>query len=484
MDKKINQEGITIKKDKNFSEWYQQVIDKADIVDIRYNVKGFIVIKSWGAMIIEEIYSLFEKELQKKGHKPVFFPTVIPEENFKMESEHVEGFTPQVFWLEKTQGKEKLALRPTSETAFYKLYSLWIRSHRDLPLKLYQRANIFRNETKATRPLIRAREFYWIEAHNCFATKKQAEEQVQEDIQITEKIMHQQLGIPFLPMKRPKWDTFAGAEYTVGSDVLMPDGKLIQQPSTHLLGQNFSKPFDIKFKNEKGEEEYVWQTCYGPAISRILASIISTHGDDNGLILPFCVSPIQTIIVPIFTKENKEKIIKESEKIKNILEKEGVKVEIDCSDKRPGEKYYEWELKGVPFRIEVGEKEIKEKKVILFYRDTKKKEKVSIKDLKKIKEYGKELDKRILKKADDFLEKNITDCKNKEELELIMSSGGLARVNFCSTKKEGEKCAEYIEKKINAEVRGTIASKQEEANGKCIFCGKEAKEIVYIGKSY
>jgi prolyl-tRNA synthetase len=157
MDKKINQEGITTKKNENFSEWYQQVIDKADIVDIRYNVKGFIVIKSWGAMIIEEIYSLFEKELQKKGHKPVFFPTVIPEENFKMESEHVEGFTPQVFWLEKTQGKEKLALRPTSETAFYKLYSLWIRSHRDLPLKLYQRANIFRNETKATRPLIRAR---------------------------------------------------------------------------------------------------------------------------------------------------------------------------------------------------------------------------------------------------------------------------------------------------------------------------------------
>jgi len=484
MDKKISQEGINVKKEENFSEWYQQIVEKADIADIRYNVKGFIVIKPWGAMLIEGMYSLFEKALQKRGHKPVFFPTVIPENNFKTESKHVKGFTPQVFWLEKTQGEDRLALRPTSETAFYKLYSLWIRSHRDLPLKIYQRANVFRNETKATKPLIRAREFYWIEAHDCFVTKKQAEEQVQEDIQITEEVMHQKLGIPFLPMKRPEWDKFAGAVYTIGSDVLMPDGKLIQQPSTHLLGQNFSKPFDIKFKNEKGEEEYAWQTCYGPAISRILASLISTHGDDNGLVLPFCISPVQVIIVPIFRTENKGKIIKEAEKIKELLEEKEIRVEIDLSEKRPGEKYYNWELKGVPFRIEFGENEMKEKKIIFFSRDTKKKEKMSLKDLEKIKELGEKFDKRLLAKADKFMKDNITDCKTKEDAELILGSGGLAKVNFCSIEKEGEKCAEIIEKKMNAEVRGIMANKKEKITGKCIICGKEAKEIVYLGKSY
>ncbi|MFH1365254.1 MAG: proline--tRNA ligase [archaeon] len=481
---KTNREGLTVKKEENFSEWYQQIIEKADITDIRYNVKGFVVIKPWGAMLIEGIYDLFEKELQKRGHKPVFFPTVIPENNFKTESKHVKGFTPQVFWLEKTLGEERLALRPTSETAFYKLYSLWIRSHRDLPLKIYQRANIFRNETKATRPLIRAREFYWIEAHDCFATKEQAEAQVQEDIQITEKVMHQKLGIPFLPMKRPEWDKFAGAVYTIGSDVLMPDGKLIQQPSTHLLGQNFSKPFNIKFKDEKEKEEYVWQTCYGPAMSRILASLISIHGDDTGLILPFCVSPVQIVIIPIFRKENKEKVIKEAEKIKKTLEKKEVKVETDLSEKRPGEKYYEWELKGVPFRIELGENEIKKKEIILFSRDTKKREKISLKDLEKIKEFGEKFDKRILAKADKFAKEKITECKTKEEIGLIVNRGGIAKANFCSIDKEGEKCAEYIEKNMNAEIRGIMANKKEKSNGKCIVCGKSAKEVVYIGRAY
>ena len=190
MAKEKSTEGITAKKSENFSEWYSQVIEKADIVDIRYDVKGFIVIKPWGTMIIEKMYSLYEKELQKLGHKPCIFPVVIPEKNFKKESSHVKGFTPEVFWLEKVQGEDRIALRPTSETAFYQMYSLWIRGHRDLPLKLYQRANIFRYETKATRPLIRGREFYWIETHDCFASKKQAEMQVQEDIKTTEKIMH------------------------------------------------------------------------------------------------------------------------------------------------------------------------------------------------------------------------------------------------------------------------------------------------------
>ena len=482
--KKKSKEGLNVKKEENFSEWYNQVLDKAEIIDLRYDVKGFLVIRPWGAMTMENMYELYEVALQKTKHKPTFFPILIPEKNFKKEAEHVKGFTPEVFWLQKVQGEDKLALRPTSETAMYQMYSLWIRSWRDLPLKIYQRANVFRYETKATRPLIRGREFYWIESHNCFETQQQAENQVQEDIQITEEIMHQKFGIPFLPLKRPEWDKFAGAVYTIGSDVLMPDGKFIQQPSTHLLGQNFSKAFDIKFKDRNEKEQYVWQTCYGPAISRILASVISTHGDDNGLILPFSISPIQIVLIPIFNKKNKKKVLGESKKINKKIESLGIRTKIDDDEKRPGEKYYEWELRGVPFRLEIGEKELKEKKLTLFVRDTLKKQKISINKLKEIKQLGEKFDKRLISKADQFLKNKIVNCKTKQEIKKVIKDKKIARVNFCSIDKQGEKCAEIIEKEINAEVRGILANKHEKSNGKCVICGKPAKEVVYVGRSY
>ena len=482
---KKSQEGLNVKKQENFSEWYSQVLDKAEITDIRSGIKGFVVIRPWGAMIIENMYNLYEKALQKRGHKPSFFPSVIPEGNFKKESSHVEGFTPSVFWLEQIKGEEKLALRPTSETSMYQMYALWIRSWRDLPLKIYQRANVFRLETKATRPLIRAREFYWIEAHDCFETKEQAEVQVQEDIATTEEIMHQKFGIPFLPLKRPQWDKFPGAEYTIGSDVLMPDGKIIQQPSTHLLGQHFSKAFGVKFKDKDGKEEYVWQTCYGPAISRILASVISQHGDDFGLVLPFCISPIQVAIVPIFTKENKNKVLKEVEKISSKLEELGLKTEIDDrEEKRPGEKFYEYELKGIPFRLEIGEKELKEKKATLFTRDLRTKEKISLAKLSGLTKLGQDYDKRLIENADKSISNKITNCKTKEEIKKVVEDGKIARVNFCSIEKTGEACANIIEKEAIAYVRGIMANRQEKPSGNCIVCSKKACEVVYIGRSY
>jgi prolyl-tRNA synthetase len=365
------------------------------------------------------------------------------------------------------------------------MYSLWIRSWRDLPLKIYQKGTMYRYETKATRPLIRGRENYWIEAHDVFATKKEAEEQVQEDIRTTEEIMHQRFGIPFLPMKRPVWDKFAGADYTIGSDVLMPDGRLIQQPSTHLLGQHFAKAFNIRFKDENGKEEFGWQTCYGPAMSRILASVISTHGDDFGLVMPFCISPIHVVIIPIFTKDNKEKVIKEATKIKDILERLDLYVELDSrEEKRPGEKYYEWELKGVPFRIELGEKEIKDKKLVLFTRDIRKKDLVLFSKIQEIKRLGEEYDSRLLKKADGFMKDKITNCKTKSEIKKAIEGKKIARINFCSVEKDGIKCAEIVEKEINADIRGTLANKNEKPNGNCVICGKKAHEVVYIGRSY
>ncbi|MBT4375819.1 proline--tRNA ligase [archaeon] len=480
---KRNNKGLTVKKNEDFSKWFSEIIDKANIVDLRLDMKGFMVISPWGAAIIEKMYRLFSDELELKGHKQTFMPSVIPEANLKKESSHVKGFTPEVFWL-KEINKEKLALRPTSETLYTPMFKLWARSYRDLPLKLYQRGSVFRLDTKATRPLIRTREILWIEAHDAFATKAQAEAQVQEDIETTDKILTNKMGIPFLPMKRPEWDKFAGAEYTVGSDCLMPDGKLIQQPSTHLMGQKFSKAFDAKFTNEKEQEEYLWTTAYGPAMSRILVSVISTHGDDQGLILPSCLTPIDTAIVPIFKKDNKNKVIAKAKEIEKELTKIGLKTQIDLTDKSPGEKFNIWELKGVPTRIEIGEKELDKKQATVFIRDIKEKQTVKLDKLDKIKSLIKEYDKRLLEKASKTFDGKIVECSSEKEIKKVLDEGKIAKVNFCSTDNKGLTCANKIEKTFNAEVRGTMANKKEKAKGNCPICNEKATKVVYIGRSY
>src|SRR3989338_2665031 len=241
---------------------------------------------------------------------------------------------------------------------------------------------------------------------------------------MTDSVMHQIFGVPFIPMKRPTWDKFPGAEYTIGSDSILPDGKVIQQPSTHLLGQNFSKSFDVKFTDEKEKENYVWQTCYGPAISRILASVISIHGDDFGLVLPFTISPIQVVIVPIIKSNSPNKIDERIEDIRFKLFSENIEVEVDYSDKRPGDKFFFWEMKGVPFRIEVGEKEVKSGDLIVFIRDTKEKIFIKLKNLSEdIKNLGVEFDSRLKSKADNFFKDKIISCKDKTEIKKTLDSG-------------------------------------------------------------
>ena len=475
---------FNISKSDNFSEWYSEILNKAEVTDLRYKVKGFVVIRPWGARIIDKMYKIYESALRCTGHEAAVFPALIPEKNFKKESSHIDGFAPEVFWLDKKQGEDKLALRHTSETAFYEMYNLWIRSYRDLPMKIYQRANVFRNETKETRPLIRSREFHWIEAHDAFATKKDAEAQVQDDINMTDEVMHNIFGVPFLPMKRPQWDKFPGAEYTIGSDSILPDGKIIQQPSTHLISQHFVKAFDVKFVDEKEKEKTPWLTCYGPCMSRILASILSMHGDDNGLILPYTLAPVQVVIIPFYNTKPKE-IQEATKKIKADLLNEYIDVKVDDSDKRPGDKFFYWEMKGVPFRIEIGEKELKNKEVSIFIRDTMEKINVKIENLvESIKNLGAEYDKRLLSRADKFFSDKIVDCKDKAKIKTALNSKKIARFNFCSSDKEGENCAEFIEKKLQARVMGTRADLNEKASGKCLICGKKANVVIYAGKSY
>ncbi len=480
--------GLTCKKSDNFSEWYNQVVVKSGLAEYG-DVKGFLVHRPWSVLAMKKMYRFYEDEFEKNGHKPVWFPAVIPESYFKKESEHVEGFAPQVFWITETgDGEkltEKLGLRPTSETAMYTMYAKWVRSWRDLPLKIYQSCQVWRYETKTTRPFIRGREFYWIEGHDVFETEKQAFNQVKEDMKMTEDVMHKVFGIPFISFRRPEWDKFPGAVHTYAADTLMPDGKILQQPSTHLLGQNFAKSFGIKFKGRSGKEELAWQTCHGPAIWRMMASVISIHGDDQGLNFPWEISPLQVIIVPIFTDKNKKVVLKKSREIMDKI-KDKFSVETDEREEySPGWKFNEWELKGVPIRLEIGSNEIKARKITLFRRD--KKERVKVPEgrlLAEIERIGKNISKTLKERADNFFKGKIHEAKNMEELKRKLRLGGFAKVDFCSIDVDGEGCAEKIKEMVHADVRGVRFDKTEKPHGKCIVCGKKAKEVVYVAKAY
>ncbi|NYZ80035.1 proline--tRNA ligase, partial [Candidatus Micrarchaeota archaeon] len=403
---------------------------------------------------------------------------------------HVEGFTPDVFWIEKGGNDvlpERLALRPTSEALMYTMYAEWIRSHRDLPMKIYQEAQVWRYETKHTRPLLRDREFYWIEAHNCFAEKNEAEKQVLEDIQTTERVLHEQLALPFFSFKRPAWDTFNGAVYTVAADVIMPNGIVIQQPSTHFLGQKFSKAYGIKFIDKNEKEDFVWQTCYGPAVSRILGSVIAMHGDNRGLIFPWSVAPYQVVIIPIIKKDaDNKKTIKHCVELKSKLQKAGVRVELDDSEKTPGNKYYQWELRGACLRIEIGPKELDNGELTIARRDSGEKKKIKEKDLEK---YLEEVPHLILKnlreRADKAFENCVHDAKTMKELKKYVKDGGFTRVNFCSRDEDGRACAETLKAETGGgEVRGTLHGKEETPNGPCVVCGKKAGVVVYVANPY
>lgn len=479
------QEGITVKKSENFSEWYTQVVQKSELADIRYNVKGFLVHMPWSVRIMKLMNDFLEKELERNGHEPVWFPSVIPESFLKKEREHAE-FSAEVFWI--TEGgkdyeklEEKLALRPTSETAMYTAFSTWIRSWRELPFKTYQNCQVWRYESY-TRPFIRGREFYWIEAHDAFAIKEDADKQVEKDMETTENTLHKQYAIPFLFFKRPEHDKFKGAVATFAADALMPDNKAIQLPSTHFLGQNFSKVFNVKFLDKDKKEKYVWQTCYGSAAWRSLGAIIAIHGDDKGLILPPAIAPYQVVIVPIYYKENEKKAV--IEKSNKIAEELKLRVIIDYrSEYTPGWKFNYWELKGVPLRIEIGPKDVKGKQIVLIRRDTG--QKISIKDkelVNSVKAALKEIQKEIAKKAEKYLSDHITEAKNLEELKkMLYNPGGFVRTNWCGDVK----CADSIKAETNGgTIRGTLFGKKEKVFGKCVWCKKEAKEVVYIAKSY
>ncbi|MFH0971841.1 MAG: proline--tRNA ligase [Candidatus Micrarchaeota archaeon] len=482
----MKQREFNIDKKRNFSEWYNTVIYASELADIRYNIKGFLVHRPWSAIAFRHIYRIFEKELEEDGHLPVIFPTLIPEENFLKEKEHVEGFAPEVFWVTEKGGEKlerKLALRPTSETAFYQMYNLWIESFNQLPLKLYQSCSVFRAE-KETNPFLRGSEFLWIESHNLYATSDEALKQTRKDYEMQKIVCSDNLGIEFLAFERPQWDKFAGAEKTFAYDCLMPDGKAFQFGSTHYLGDHFTKAFDVRYADAQGNSKFPYSTCFGPGIWRILGAVISVHGDQKGLIFPFAIAPIQVIIVPILRGENAEKVKAKAIELREKLKAGGFRAELDLTDKTPGFKFNWWEMKGVPFRIELGEREVAEGSVTLVRRDTKEKVKVMENELHEtIIKNASEMLKSLREKSRSELYFAIKTANSKEEARGILEQKGFAKIFICSIGPDGRKCADDLKECTKGgKVRGIRLDEKPE-KGKCIVCGKDGIRV-YFARQY
>lgn len=462
----------------NFSEWYNDIIEKAQILDIRYPVKGHYVWFPYGFKLRKQILDVIRAILDESAHEEALFPMLIPEHEFAKEAKHIHGFEDEVYWVTSGGLKPlnvKLALRPTSETAIYPMFAVWIRSHADMPLKIYQIASVFRYETRHTRPLIRLREITTFkEAHTAHATADDADKQVEEAVESYKKFFDT-LGIPYTITRRPEWDKFPGAKYSIAFDTIFPDGKVLQIGTVHNLGQNFSKTFDITFEDIDGGQEYVHQTCYGIS-DRCIAALIATHGDDKGLRIMPKVAPFQCVIIPIWYKDNQDEINCEVEKLK--VELEEIRVHIDNRDIRPGNKYFDWEIKGVPLRIEIGPRDIKEKKVTVVRRDNGKKSSILRQDVKTgVEKILNQISKDMKLHAEAEFKNMIHESSSlKEAANIIREGRGIVRAAWCGE----EECANKIERN-EVTILGIL---EDSAKGDCLGCMSPAKYIIQMGKSY
>lgn len=460
----------------NFNEWYNEIIEKTGLIDKRYPIKGMNIWTPYGWKVMSHIDKLTRDEMERTGHDEVVFPLLIPENEFAKEEEHIKGFGSDVYWVTHA-GENKLdvnlLLRPTSETAMYPIFALWIRSHADLPLKIFQIVNVFRYETKQTRAFIRMREFHFFEAHTCHDTDEESEEQIIQDLQIMKNLC-KKFCIPSLLLKRPDWDKFAGAFYSIGVDALMPNGRTMQIGGIHQYKQNFAKPYEIMYEDKNGEQQHVYQTTYGMS-ERLIGAIIGIHGDDKGIIFPPGIAPYQVVIVPIPLKGEKEIVSNECDKVKQELHNNGIRVNLDNRDLHPGNKYNDWELKGVPLRIEIGPRDIKKHVVTVARRDNFKKEEISRNELSNsIKIILDKITENLLIKAENEFKNN---CITSDTLP--HGEKKLVKIGWCGEKS----CALEIEEELDMTMLGTNRD-NEDFNSNCVICGKPTNIPAYFANTY
>ena len=470
-----------VPKGEDFSRWFDEVIFKSEILDERYPVKGMYVWLPYGYELMENIMSIMERLLRQTGHKRVYFPSMVPESVLSREFRFIKGFQDSVFWVTKLgrqDAPEKLALRPTSEAIMYEVLSRWISSYRDLPIRIYQIAPIYRYETKATRPMLRVREVaFFKEGHTFHATYEEAVEQVNLEVWIY-KSFYDELLIPYIVVKTMPWDTFPGALYNYDIVTIMPDGKALELGSAINFGDLFAKTYDLTYMDEDGKRKNVNTTSFGIS-ERSLAAVIAIHGDDRGLRLPPKIAPIQIVIVPIPTKDYEERILNYSREVKSTLER-SFRVHLDEGEERPGYKFYKWEMKGIPIRIEIGRNELERREVTVFRRDKMERETAPFDKLnERVSEILKDMERVLSEQAWSYFRERIFHARNMEEL---IENVKTKVVSFAWCGKE--ECGHEVEEKGGYGLLGYEEDALKGRGEKCIICGDEARHRCWIGRSY
>jgi len=474
--------GITVSKSENFSEWYTQVVIKAELADYA-PVKGLIVLRPDGYSIWESIKESLDKKLKETGHRNGFLPVLIPESLLAKEKEHFEGFNPEVFWVTHSGNSEigdRLALRPTSETLAYSLFSKWIRSWRDLPLKINFWNSALRAEIKGTKPFLRTSEFLWQEGHTVHATKDEAEKEVADILELYKKTIEEELAVPVVTGKKSEKDKFVGAVYTNTLESLMPDGKALQMGTSHFLGQNFSKPFDVKYLDENNSETFAWQTSWGVSW-RLIGGMIMTHGDDKGLVLPPKVAPIQVVIIPIYySKEDKENVLQKACQIKDSLSNNDIRVHLDDREQlTPGFKFNDWEMRGIPIRIEIGPKDIAKNQIVLARRHNQTKISLDIDGLtEKTLSELKNIQKEMFDAAKKILDERVVRVSEYQQFKKELENGKMIDCSWCGN----QTCEDKIKEETGADLR-VIPSDNTKAET-CIYCKNSGTTNVLFARGY
>jgi prolyl-tRNA synthetase len=475
--------GITVKKSLDFSDWYTQCVLKSGIADYSPS-KGFIILRPYGYAIWEIIREILDEELKKTGHKNGFLPVLIPESLLTKEKDHFDGFLPEVFWVTKSGDcdlGEKLAVRPTSETLAYSMFSKWISSYRDLPLKLNFWNSALRAEIKSTKPLIRNSEFLWQEGHTAHTDENEANKEVSMILDIYKMLIEEYLAIPTVSGFKTDKEKFVGAKYTTCLESAMADGKALQMATSHHLGQNFSKPFEIKFLDKDTAEHYVWQTSWGISW-RVIGAIIMVHGDDKGLILPPKISPTQVIIVPIYKDESKTVVKQKAYELEQKLKDSLIRVQTDDRDEfTSGWKFNDWEMKGVPLRANIGLRDIQENKVEFIRRDTK--ERFYVKEKELVNQTLSILEKiqsNMFDRANNLLQEKTRSAATLEELLSVLdTTGGFVLCSWCGKRE----CEDLVKEKTTADIR-IVPFNPKNNISSCIGCGNQETIDVYFGRAY
>ncbi len=474
--------GITVKKNTDFSEWYTQVVLKAQLTDYA-PVKGLIVLRPYGYSIWESLKSSLDEKLKATGHENAFLPVLIPESLLSKEASHFAGFTPEVFWVTHSGESEigdKLALRPTSETLAYSMYSKWIKSWRDLPVKINFWNSALRAEIKSTKPFLRTSEFLWQEGHTVHATKEEAEEEVMSILDMYKKTVEEELAIPVLTGKKSDSEKFVGAVYTTTMEAIMPDGKALQMGTSHFLGQNFSKPFDVKFLDKQNIDTFAWQTSWGVSW-RLIGALVMVHGDDKGLVLPPRVAPIQVVIVPIYySSDDREVILNKANEIKEILRKKNLRVHVDARDEvTPGYKFNDWEMKGVPLRIEIGPKDLAKGKMMLVRRNNSKKSDLEFDKTDDIIQVLDEIQNNLYDNAKKLLNERVKDVGDFDQFKKELEKGMFLYSPWCGD----QKCEDTIKETTGADIR-VIPFDGKRSNLPCIMCKNSSKTDAIFARGY